>query len=47
VTAAHFDRIYPTGLKVSKAEFMALELTRHEVCPQWNYTIRPRTIRTE
>jgi len=19
-----------------------LNLTRHEVCPQWNYTIRPR-----
>jgi len=47
VTVHHFDRIYPTGLKVSKAEFQALELTRHEVCPQWNYTIRPRTIRTE
>jgi hypothetical protein len=42
VTATHFDRTYPTGLKVSKAEFTALQLTRHDVCPQWNYTIRPR-----
>ena len=47
VTAIHFDRIYPTGLKVSKAEFQALRLTRHDVCPQWNYTIRPRTTITE
>ena len=42
VTATHFDRIYPTGLKVSKSEFAALQMTRHEICPQWNYTIHPR-----
>lgn len=42
VTAAHYDREYPTGVKVSRAEFAAIHLTRHEVCPQWNYTIRPR-----
>lgn len=42
VTATHFDKIYETGLKVSKAEFQSIQLTRHEVCPQWNYTIRPR-----
>ena len=47
VTVNHFDRTYPTGLKVSKAEFKALELTRYEVCPQWNYTIRPHPKRTE
>jgi hypothetical protein len=47
VTARHFDRIYPTGVKVSKAEFQALNLTRHEVCPQWNYTIQPRPKKTE
>jgi hypothetical protein len=29
-------------LKVSNAEFKALRLTRHDVCPQWNYSIRPR-----
>ena len=43
VTATYFDRTYQTGLKVSKAEFKALQLTRHDVCPQWNYTIRPRS----
>jgi hypothetical protein len=42
VTATHFDRTYQTGVKVSQAEFKAIPLTRHEVCPQWNYTIRPR-----
>jgi hypothetical protein len=42
VTATHFDRTYMTGMKVPKAEFNALHLTRHDVCPQWNYTIRPR-----
>ena len=42
VTATHFDRIYPTGLKVSKAEFQAIQLTRPDICPQWNYAIRPR-----
>ena len=42
VTATHFNRTYPTGLKVSTAEFKAIQLKRHVVCPQWNYTIRPR-----
>jgi len=36
------DRTYQTGLKVSTAEFKAIQLTRHDVCTQWNYTIRPR-----
>jgi hypothetical protein len=47
VTATYFDRTYPIGLKVSKAEFKTLQLTRHDVCPQWNYTIRPRSRITE
>jgi len=47
VTAIHFDRTYATGLKVSKAEFNAIQLTRHAICPQWNYTIRPNPILTE
>jgi Rhodopirellula transposase DDE domain len=46
VTATHFDRTYQTGLKVSKSEFKALQLTRHDVCPvqfsimQTNQSIR-------
>lgn len=47
VTATYFEQTYPRGLKVSKADFKALALTRHEVCPQWNYTIRPRPKLTE
>ena len=47
VTATRFERTYPIGVKVSKAEFEAIQLTRDEVCPQWNYTIRPRVINTE
>jgi len=34
---------YATGVKVSDEEMDALNLHRHDVCPQWNYTIRPRT----
>jgi hypothetical protein len=33
---------YPTGLKVSDADMTTLNIQPHEVCPQWNYTIRPR-----
>jgi len=33
---------YATGAKVSKAVMASLNLKRHEVCPQWNYTISPR-----
>jgi hypothetical protein len=47
VTATQMEKTYTTGVKVSKAEFQALQLTRHDVCPQWNYTIRPRPKNTE
>jgi hypothetical protein len=35
--------VYATGQTVSDGEMAALNLQRHEVCPSWNYTIRPRT----
>jgi len=44
VTAAHFEKTYSTGQRVSNAEFETLQLTRHTVCPQWNYTIHPQTM---
>jgi DDE family transposase len=47
VTATHFEKTYQTGLKVSNAEFKTIQLTRHDVCPQWNYTIRPHPKKTE
>lgn len=33
---------YELGKKVSKEEMKALVMTRHEVNPQWNYTLKPR-----
>jgi hypothetical protein len=41
VTATHFEKTYQTGQRVSRAEFKAIHLTRHAICPQWNYTIHP------
>jgi hypothetical protein len=35
---------YPTGVKVSDEIMAALTIQTHAVCPQWNYTIRPRPI---
>lgn len=43
VTARRMPKAYPTGQKVTAAEFRAIQLTRPETCPQWNYTIHPRT----
>lgn len=40
---AYFDRRhYPTGLKPSADEIASLSLERHEVLPNWNYTITPQ-----
>ena len=32
---------YPTGQKISEANFKALPVTGHEFHGEWNYTIRP------
>lgn len=37
------EKTYQIGIKVPDAEMNALNLVRHPVCPQWNYTIIPRT----
>ena len=42
VSAAIDPATYPTKVKVSAAEMAGLHLDRHQVCPQWNYTIRPQ-----
>jgi DDE family transposase len=36
------EGVYETGRTVSDAAMQALNLTRHDICPSWNYTIRPR-----
>jgi len=44
VTATQFEKTYETGQRVSNAEFKAIRLVRHSICPQWNYTIYPTII---
>lgn len=34
---------YAKGIKVSNAQMKTIRLQRHEVCPDWNYTIDPDT----
>jgi hypothetical protein len=34
---------YAKGIKVSNAQMRTIRLQRHEVCPDWNYTIKPNT----
>jgi hypothetical protein len=46
VEAFLVDQVYATGLKVADAVMETLNLDRHAVCPNWNYTIRPRAIGT-
>jgi hypothetical protein len=44
VTATTLDGDYPTGIKIAKREMEQLSIRPHHVCPQWNYTIRPRRV---
>jgi hypothetical protein len=41
VRAVLDEGIYPKGQKVSWKDVDGLNLTPHEICPEWNYTIRP------
>lgn len=43
VSAFLQDGVYKTGQSVSDAEMRSINLRRHAVCPNWNYTIQPRT----
>ncbi len=42
VCAHLVTQTYEHGVKVPKAEMETLAITRHEVCPQWSYTLSPR-----
>jgi hypothetical protein len=42
VRAFLHDGVYETGRSVSDEEMYMLHLERHAMCPNWNYTIRPR-----
>jgi hypothetical protein len=43
VDAYLVEGVYPTGQTVATAAMEALLLDRHDVCPIWNYTLRPRS----
>jgi len=38
---------YPAGIKVSDAEIEAVNLTRHDIHGEWNYTISPNLLPLE
>ena len=42
VEATLFDIVYEKGLSVTDTEMNLLMIEKHDTCPQWNYTIRPR-----
>jgi superfamily II DNA or RNA helicase len=42
VTAEWWEREYAKGVAVSDAEMAGMEIEHHDICPRWNYTIRPR-----
>lgn len=42
VEATLFDTVYEKGLSVTDAEMKLLMIEKHDICPNWNYTIRPR-----
>ncbi len=43
VQAHWVTQTYKTGVKVPDAEMEALNIEPHAVCPQWSYTISPRS----
>jgi hypothetical protein len=44
VEAQLIEREYEKGLTVCQEEMEALHLKRHNTCPHWNYTIKPRCL---
>jgi hypothetical protein len=42
VKATVLTRTYREGIRISDEEMQGLRLQAHRVCPQWNYTIKPR-----
>ena len=44
VKAFLVEEIYQKGIHVPKATMETLQIHWHEVCPRWNYTIKPRLL---
>jgi len=42
VEATLFETVYEKGLSVTDADMNLLMIEKHDTCPNWNYTIRPR-----
>lgn len=42
VSATLLPGDYPTGIKISDRQMKELVVTRHDVCPKWNYAVHPR-----
>lgn len=42
VTATMLEGDYPTGVKISNRQMKQLSIEPGAICPQWNYTVRPR-----
>ena len=42
VLAHMHEGVFEKGKKVTDAVMKTLNMTRHETCPQWNYTMHPR-----
>jgi hypothetical protein len=43
VTAVRNTKRYQKGIRITKQEMHELNIQYHDVCPNWNYTIIPRT----
>lgn len=43
VSAKMLNGVFAVGKKVADAVWKSLKIEHHTVCPQWNYTIYPRT----
>jgi hypothetical protein len=46
VEAFLVHKVYATGLKVSETVMKGLNVVHHTVCPNWNYTVHPRSLET-
>jgi len=46
VQADRVETLYQKGLTVSDHDMASLHIQSHALCPQWNYTIYPRTLRS-
>jgi hypothetical protein len=46
VKAFLIEQVYEKGIKVAEDVFQAIKIQNHDVCPRWNYTIRPQLVCT-